>query len=248
VEAVRGLAAQGLRDIEFVDNVFNSPHSHAMSICENLARANLPVRLQSLELHPLFVDDVLLAEMERAGFCGIGITVESAADEVLQPLKKGFSEADAWRAAEVVRRHHLPCLWIFLFGCPGETEKTVLKTLRFIEKTLRPGDAAFFNMGVRIYPETGLELIARCEGHFTEAQESLLKPAFYISQGVDTAWLARTLQEFTATHLSCMNGHSISIPFLPIIQRAGFRLGLKPPLWKHTSIIRRALRLFRQDL
>jgi radical SAM superfamily enzyme YgiQ (UPF0313 family) len=245
---VRRLSAQGLPDIEFVDNVFNSPHSHAMSICENLARTNLSVRLQSLELHPLFVDDPLLSVMERAGFCGIGITVESAADEVLQPLKKGFSEADAWRAAEVVRRHRLPCLWIFLFGCPGETENTVLKTLRFIEKTLRPGDAAFFNMGIRIYPGTELESVARREGQLTVPPDSLMKPAFYISQEVDQTWLARTLQDFAANHLNCMNGHSISFPLLPLIQRVGFHLGVKPPLWKHTRSIRKALRLFRQDL
>jgi radical SAM superfamily enzyme YgiQ (UPF0313 family) len=248
VEAVRGLAAQGVRDIEFVDNVFNSPYSHAMSICENLARANLPVHYQSLELHPLFIDDQLLEEMERAGFCGIGITVESAADEVLQPLKKGFTEEHAWRAAEVVRRHRLPCLWIFLFGCPGETKKSVLKTLRFIEKSLRPGDAAFFNMGVRIYPGTELESVARQEGQLTAPPDSLLKPAFYVSQEADPAWLARTLQEFAATHLNCMNGHSISFPYLPLIQRVGFKLGVKPPLWKHTRIIRKALRIFHQDL
>lgn len=248
VEAVCGLAARGMRDIEFVDNVFNSPYSHAMSICENLARSSLPTRFQCLELHPLFVDDALLAVMERAGFCGIGITVESAADEVLHPLKKGFTEEDAWRAAEVVRRHGVPCLWIFLFGCPGETKRSVLKSLRFIEKTLRPGDAAFFNMGVRIYPGTELESIARREGQLSVPSESLLAPSFYVSAGVDRAWLARTLQEFAATHLNCMNGHSISFPYLPMIQRAGFELGVKPPLWKHTRTIRKALRLFRQDL
>ena len=41
VDTIKSLAAKGLRDIEFVDNVFNSPYDHALAICEGLARFNL---------------------------------------------------------------------------------------------------------------------------------------------------------------------------------------------------------------
>jgi radical SAM superfamily enzyme YgiQ (UPF0313 family) len=47
--AVR-LASSGLRDIEFVDSVFNTPYDHAMAVCEALARSRPGARFQSLEM------------------------------------------------------------------------------------------------------------------------------------------------------------------------------------------------------
>ena len=54
-------------------------------------------------MNPLFIDDEIIAAMERAGFSGIGITVESASDEVLTGLGKGFTSGHVYRAAEVIR-------------------------------------------------------------------------------------------------------------------------------------------------
>ncbi len=76
--SVRGLAGRGWRDVEFVDNVFNAPYDHALEVCEHLARKRTPVRLQTLELNPAFIDPELLEAMEQAGFAGVGVTAESA--------------------------------------------------------------------------------------------------------------------------------------------------------------------------
>jgi radical SAM superfamily enzyme YgiQ (UPF0313 family) len=102
-DAVDRLAATGLRDIEFVDSVFNAPLDHAMNVCAALAGVGHRARLQCLELNPLFVDDPLLTAMERAGFVGMGITLESASDPVLRGLKKGFT------AREVHHAHGSSC-------------------------------------------------------------------------------------------------------------------------------------------
>ncbi|MFN3531437.1 MAG: B12-binding domain-containing radical SAM protein, partial [Candidatus Brocadia sp.] len=176
VDTIKHLAALGLRDIEFVDNVFNSPYNHALAVCEGLARAHADVRLQSLELNPLFIDDDLLTAMEKAGFVGIGITVESASSIVLERLNKGFTVEDVFNAARVIQRHKLPCLWIFMLGGPGETEATVQETLLFAERFIRPEDVAFFNMGIRIYPGTELEQIARREDILALSSEEMLEP------------------------------------------------------------------------
>ncbi|MGE5750546.1 MAG: B12-binding domain-containing radical SAM protein, partial [Nitrospirota bacterium] len=103
-KAAARLASSGLRDIEFVDSVFNAPYDHAMAVCEALARVRLPARFQSMDVNPLFVDDELLSVMEDAGFAGIGMTVESASDQVLQGLRKGFTSRHVHVAAETVRR------------------------------------------------------------------------------------------------------------------------------------------------
>ncbi len=247
-QTVRKLATTGLRDIEIVDNVFNSPYWHAMAVCEELAqRRPNGVRLQSLELNPAFLTDELLTAMEAAGFTGLGITVESAADPVLKSLKKGFTTDEVYRAADIIRRQRLPCLWIFLLGGPGETRETVKETLNFAKQFIRPRDIAFFNLGIRVYPGTELEAIARRQGLLQMAPAEMLPPVFYLSPEVDSLWLKKEVKKAMAEHLNFLDGESIGLSFLPTLNSIGRKLGLRPPLWRHTPIIRRGLRLLRME-
>ena len=248
IDAIQNLAAAGLHDIEFVDNVFNSPYEHALAICEGLASSQSGARLQCLELNPLFIDDTLLTAMERAGFVGIGITVESASDIVLDKLKKGFTAKDVYDTAQVIRRHNLPCLWIFMLGGPGESEVTVKETLRFAEQYIRPKDVAFFNIGIRIYPGTELEHRAREEGVLAAPPGEMLEPVFYVSPALDLNWLTETMRQTMATHMNYINSNTIGLSFLPAINRLGYRLGVKSPLWRHTRYIRRGLRVLGMDV
>lgn len=247
-DAVTQLASSGLRDIEFVDSVFNAPREHAMEVCAALTRVKHTARLQCLELNPREFDDALVTAMERAGFVGMGITLESASDPVLQQLRKGFTSREVHHAAEVVRRHPIPCAWIFLLGGPGETRETVRETLQFAGKHIRSTDVAFFNTGLRIYPGTELESVARTEGVLSRPPEEMLAPAFYVSPEVDAGWMEQELHKQMSSHMNFINIDTMSLPFLPAINRIGSRLGLRPPLWRHTRIIRRALRLAGMDV
>ncbi|HSB34717.1 MAG TPA: radical SAM protein [Nitrospirota bacterium] len=241
-EAAIRFASSGLRDIEFVDNVFNAPYDHAMDVCEALIRARPRARFQSLELNPAVFDHELLSAMEWAGFVGIGLTVESASDPVLRGLKKGFTAREVHAAADVVRGHQLPCLWIFMLGGPGETRETVRETLRFAETAIRPQDTALFNVGVRIYPGTELEAIARKEGLLAVPSAGMLEPVFYVSPAVDAAWIMNEVRNSVGSHMNFMNSDSLSHPYLPRITRMGHWLGVRPPLWRYTRRIRRGLR------
>ena len=245
--AVRKLTAMGLRDIEIVDNVFNSPCSHAVAVCEELARLRTGARLQSLEINPAFVDDPLLKAMEQAGFRGIGLTVESAAAAVLRGLNKGFGTEAVYGAADVVARHRLPCLWIFLLGGPGETPETVQETLTFARFAIRPKDVAFFNTGIRVYPGTELERIARRQGVLRQEPREMLAPVFYVSPEVEPAWLRQVVKKAMAANLSFLDADSLGLEWLPALNAIGRRLGVRPPLWRYSRHIRRVLRLMGKD-
>ena len=247
-EAVARLSREGLRDIEFVDSVFNAPRDHALAVCAALANAKHSARLQSLELNPRGFDDELVAAMERAGFAGMGLTVESASDPVLAGLGKGFTSREVHHAADVVKRHRIPCAWIFLLGGPGETAETVHETLRFAGRAVRPQDIAFFNVGIRVYPGTELESIARREGSLSLPAAEMLRPVFYMSPGLDPFWVQGEVKRSMASHMNFMSTDSIGLSFLPAIHRAAYRLGVRPPLWRYTRFIRRTLRLAGMDV
>ena len=247
-QAVARLAAAGLRDIELVDSIFNVPLNHAMEVCAALARVKHGARLQCLQLNPRDFDDGLVEAMERAGFVGMGITLESASDPVLAGLRKGFTSRDAHHAAAVVRRHRIPCAWIFLFGGPGETRETVRETLRFAETEIRPGDLAFFNTGIRIYPGTELETIARKQGLLSRPRQEMLTPDFYVAPELDVAWIDRELKQSRERRMNFITIETLGHPVLPAINRIASRLGVHPPHWRYTQIMRRLLRLAGMDV
>jgi radical SAM superfamily enzyme YgiQ (UPF0313 family) len=247
-DAVLRLSASGLRDIEFVDSVFNAPLEHAMEVCAALARVKHTARLQCLELNPRDFNDELVTAMESAGFVGMGITLESASDPVLQGLRKGFTSREVHHAAAVVRRHRIPCAWIFMLGGPGETRETVRETLLFAKEHIRPQDVAFFNVGIRIYPGTELEAIARKQGVLSSPPEEMLAPLFYLSPELEADWLAQELKKSMSSQMNFINMASMGHSFLPTIHRISYKLGFRPPLWRHTGIIRRGLRLAGMDV
>ncbi len=249
VEAIERLTRAGFQDIEFVDNVFNSPLEHAMEICQILAGKAPGARFQTIELNPGFVDRHLLVAMKAAGFVGVGITAESASDPVLEGLAKGYTVSDVYTAARHIRDGDLPCLWVFMLGGPGETRKTALETIRFAAKVLRKGDVAFFNVGLRIYPETRLEYIARHEGLLTASAGEMIRPAFYFSPELDVEWTMNLLRRAASEHRNILySAKALDHPLLPLINRIAGLSGISQPLWRHTSAIRNFLRFLGQDI
>ncbi len=246
-EAVCKYTAMGFRNVEFVDNVFNSPYEHSLAVCEELSRVKHLARLQTYELNPLYVNDELISAMKHAGFVGVGITVESASAKVLARLRKGYSASTVYRAADVIRRQRLPCIWIFMLGGPGETKETVQETLCFAKTAIRPTDAAFFSTGIRVYPGTELEKIARVQGVLTIPPDNMLEPFFYVSPEVDSVWLTKTIREAMNRNMNFINGDTFDLPYLPAINRLGSQFGVQPPLWRYTRYIRRGLRLIGAD-
>ncbi|MBI4351257.1 MAG: radical SAM protein [Elusimicrobia bacterium] len=242
LQAVRDLAAAGVRDIEFVDNVFNSPYAHAMELCGLLAGNRTGARFHTMELNPGFTDAPLLDAMERAGFAGIGVTAESADGGVLAALGKNYGPAELYQAARAVEEHSIPCMWMFLLGGPGETKETVERTLAFARRRVRPSDTVFFNAGIRLYPGTPLEAAARREGSLTEPPGGMLEPVFYLSPGVEKSWLLETLAAATGENMNFIASDSFALPYLSGIYGLAHFAGVEQPLWKHTRFIRRGLK------
>lgn len=240
-EAVDWLAERGIRDVEFVDNVFNSPPGHAERICQELARLDADVRLHTADLSPAHLDEPLPDLLEQAGFAGVGISAESACDAPLEGLGKSYDAGDVRRAARLLGQSDLPTMWFYLLGGPCETRRTVRETLAFARRSLGPRDAATFFAGVRIYPGTPLEDIARREGQLTVPAEDMLEPVFYVSPAVGRGWLLDTVEE-RARRVPGFIGPSFRTSALAsAAPRMAELLDLEQPAWQHTSRVRRTL-------
>ncbi|MHB8174302.1 MAG: B12-binding domain-containing radical SAM protein, partial [Nitrospirota bacterium] len=173
------ISRTGARTFEFVDSIFNQPEGYMESLLEEIIRRDVKAKFHVSSMSPKGLTKKQVSLMERAGVTAAGITPEAAADETLGSLRKGFTEAEVYKAAEILRESSLKMLWCFLMGGPKEDESTVKKTLKFING-IPAKDKAFLTTGIRIYPHTGMHELALREGAVSSS-DSLLMPTFYFT-------------------------------------------------------------------
>ncbi len=163
-----------------VDNVFNFPLSQAKKLCREIIAQNLKISWQAI-LNPAFIDEELFALMGEAGCRFISLGNESGHELILKNLRKGFTLDNVRKAAKLARVNRIRYGCFLLLGGPGETRETVMQSVKFAEE-LSP-DLVSLKAGIRIYPGTALEIIARNEGMIEKAHD-LLHPAFYLAPAI----------------------------------------------------------------
>lgn len=228
----------GCGSFEFVDSTFNIPLPYTQRLCELLARRPQRLNLQATGLSPAQSSPELLQAMRRAGFRTVVCSPDSAADPVLAGLGKGFTRADLERLVDWVHQAGLVTLWSFLFGGPGETEATARETLRFIARRLAGHDVVFIAAGLRIYPGTPLERLARAEG-LVAPGDDLLAPRFYLSPHLSLGRLEQVFAQELPAIRNCFFLADLQHGAIPWLERACAALGVAPPLWRFAPYLRR---------
>jgi hypothetical protein len=118
--------------------------------------------------NPVPISDELAMMIGRTnGYASI--TFDSASDTVLARNGKSFRRKDLQPLIDrCLARGVQPSLG-FLFGLPGETEKTLEETITFIRDIPQELDVNY-ECGLRVYPGTPLEAMARADPiHVVEA-------------------------------------------------------------------------------
>lgn len=125
----------------FVDSVFNVPRSHAIAVCEAIARRGSPIPWVCYA-SPAGLDEDVVAAMAKAGCVGVEIGSDSGSEIILERLNKPFKLAQIARVQQLFRRFGILSCHTFVLGAMGETATEAEVTLRFVEK-LDPDVAVF---------------------------------------------------------------------------------------------------------
>ncbi len=193
-EISQALERLGNVTFEFVDSTFNDPPGWAESICREIIRRKIKAKFRTMGINPAHASRELFDLMLEAGFSQIDCTPDSASREMLTNLGKNFTLEQLQKTASLLRETDLPAMWFFIFGGPGETEKTMNETFRFIDKFISGNDMVHLTTGLRIYPGTPLHKIALQEKKVTE-EDPLLEPRFYISGALGKENIDRIISE-----------------------------------------------------
>jgi radical SAM superfamily enzyme YgiQ (UPF0313 family) len=137
--------------------------------------------------------------MAEAGCVEVSLGFESGCPAILRNLNKKYDVDQVRVTSELLREYGIRRMGFLLLGGPGETRDTVRESLAFADSLKL--DMLKLTLGIRIYPGTILEKIAREEGVIAEGDDLLL-PRFYLAKGLD-GWLGPMIREWMANRPYC---------------------------------------------
>jgi anaerobic magnesium-protoporphyrin IX monomethyl ester cyclase len=171
VDEIEEALALGYERISFADDVFTLNGRRVLEICAEIRRRRLRFAWECLGRVDTF-DPPTARAMKDAGCFRIFFGIESGNDAILRLMKKQITTAQARSAVEAAHRVGLEVGAFFILCYPGETDDTVLETLRFAGSL--PLDYAGLTMP---YPLPGTALLERVGDRVTRTwrpQEALL--------------------------------------------------------------------------
>jgi len=130
VEQALGL---GFNDIHFADDVFTLTRKRVLRICDQIEARGLRSKWECLGRVDS-VDAELAARMGKAGCERMFFGIESASDHVLALMRKSITRERARQAVAAARSAGIKVGAFFIACYPGETDDTVLETIRFANR------------------------------------------------------------------------------------------------------------------
>jgi len=196
VDEMEAAVSLGLKRLSIVDGIFNHPADHAVAVCEEILRRGLKVRWSG-GLTPVGLTAEILDIMKRAGYSDASLGLDAASTKMLRVYQKAFTADDALRAFKLLAQAGIPFITNVLLGGPGETMETIAETMSFLETIPQPR-MVLFAMGIRIYPGTTLELLARADG-WSEGDQGIAAPRYYFSSALPADAIDR-IEQVCRTH------------------------------------------------
>jgi len=205
----------------FTDSVFNDDAGHYLDVIREMKRRGVSIPWTAF-FKPEGLDDDSVELMRETGLRAAEIGADAATDTTLRKLGKSFRFRDIVESTELFGRHGIGAAHFYMFGCPGETQDTVIEGIENIKSLKKT--VSFIYMGLLILPDTPLAKIAKREGLISEGQD-LLEPAFYIAPGIDRDWLEKMLTDGFAGLRHCVFPPDLldsSLAFLYRLGHVGF--------------------------
>jgi radical SAM superfamily enzyme YgiQ (UPF0313 family) len=223
----RRLQEAGARYIFVADAAFNSNSAHSMAVARAFKKAGVSIPWGAF-FAPLSMDRDYFRVLADAGLSHVEFGSESLSDSVLKAYRKPFRTENVFQAHAAAAAAGLHVAHYFLFGGPGENFDTVNETLEGIENL---GLCALFLFcGMRIYPQTALESLARKEGQVDD-RRNLLEPVFYRSPAIGGEEILDQVRQRSNGRLNWLIGDG-GEQAARIMARLHAR-GHSGPLWEH---------------
>ncbi|HEX9115307.1 MAG TPA: radical SAM protein, partial [Anaerolineae bacterium] len=144
------LSELGIHNIHMYADLFTVNREQVMGLCKLIIDSGLRVRW-TCNSRVDYVDEEMLQAMAKAGCWFISWGIESANEQILKRVRKGYRKEQVVRALTWSHTAGIKNWGYFIIGLPGETEESIQETIAYA-KTL-PLDIALFHIAAP-YPGT----------------------------------------------------------------------------------------------
>ncbi len=176
-DELQKLREEGVDYVYFVDDIFNYPPSYAEGLCREMIRRKIEIKWSAF-VNPGFLNGNLLKWMKEAGCVGIEFGTDSGSPRMLKNYRKSFTVEHVIRSSQECLAIGMNHCHYLLFGGPGEDGKTIEESFKLMDQL--DSTAVIAMLGIRIYPKTEMEEIARSQG-MIQQDSNLIFPHFYVS-------------------------------------------------------------------
>ena len=155
VDQIERLVHRGVSFFYFSDDTFTLRKNVVLAVCRAIITRQLDIRWAAISRVDT-VDEEILRWMRRAGCIQISYGIESANAEVRRFLDKRIQIEDIRAAFAATRRCGILPRAYFIYGCPGDSERTVREALDLMRE-IKPLGAIFYILdifpGTRLYED-----------------------------------------------------------------------------------------------
>lgn len=155
VEEIETVLTLGYERIWFADDCFTLNRKRLIDICNEIIQRRIKIDWECLSRVDT-IDREMTEKMKQAGCVRVFFGMESGNDSVLALMKKRATTKQAKEAVHAAKQSGVQVGAFFIVGYPGETDETVLDTVRFASSL--PLDYLSFTLP---YPIPGTSLYDR---------------------------------------------------------------------------------------
>ena len=130
-----------ITDIFFIDDNFTANTKRIEKLCERIIESKKNKEIKDLKfIAQTRVDSVvkspqMVERMAKAGFFAVFIGIESANDEILKDIRKGFTFKKVLKAVKILHERNLIIIGNMIIGIDlNATEKDLKKEINFMQK------------------------------------------------------------------------------------------------------------------
>lgn len=133
----------GVKEIHFEDDNLTLKREHIEQICKLILERKIRISWATPNgIRADKVDEDLLRLMKKSGCYYVVFGIESGNQEILKNIKKHETLEDIEKAVRLANKVGMLTQGFFIFGLPGESEKTIKNSINFAKKI--PLDRAQF--------------------------------------------------------------------------------------------------------
>lgn len=162
LEEIREIVKLGYKEIFFRDEIFTVFKDRVKEICETIIKEKINISwICSSRINT--IDKEMMIMMKQAGCHMIRLGVESGVQQLLDNVKKGIKIERTEQVFKCAHEAGIDTHAHMMIGLPGETEKTIEQTIKFLLKI----DPTIVTFGI-LTPYPGTQLFLELKNHHPE--------------------------------------------------------------------------------